>query len=90
MPIQQLRTAKLLRPGSLAWTSLVAPIGLVPAAENPQALGFRLSRFLRLWLGGLSRRLLSMFQGTFLNEDRNVAWMVKVLLDAKYVTQLEL
>ena len=30
----QLKTAKLLSPGSLAWTNLVAPIGLVPAAEN--------------------------------------------------------
>ena len=31
----------------------------MPAAENPQGLGFRFSRFLRLWVGGLSRRLLS-------------------------------
>ena len=34
-------------------------IGLVPAAENPQGFAFRLSCFLRLWVGGLSRRLLS-------------------------------
>ena len=58
-PTQQLKTAKLLSPGSLAWTNLVALVGLVPAAENPQGLGFRLSRFVRLWVGGLSRRLLS-------------------------------
>ena len=58
-PTQQLKTAKLLSPGSLAWTNLVALIGLVPVAENHQGLGFRLSRFLRLWVGGLSRRLLS-------------------------------
>ena len=47
-----------MSPGSLAWTNLVALIGLVPAAENPQGLGFRFSRFLRLGVGGLSRRLL--------------------------------
>ena len=58
-PTQQLKTAKLLSPGSLAWTNLVALVGLVPAAENPQRLGFRLSRFVRLCVGGLSRRLLS-------------------------------
>ena len=58
-PTQQLKTAKLLSPGSLAWTNLVELVGLVPAAENPQGLGFRLSRFVRLWVGGLSRRLLS-------------------------------
>ena len=58
-PTQQLKMAKLLSPSSLACTHLVAPIGLVPAAENPQGLGFRLSRFLRLWVAGLSRRLLS-------------------------------
>ena len=31
----------------------------MPAAENPQGLGFRLSRYVRLWVGGLSRRLSS-------------------------------
>ena len=43
LPTQQLKTAKLLSPGSLAWTNLVALLGLVPAAEKPQGLGFRLS-----------------------------------------------
>ena len=38
-PKQQPKTARLLSPGSLAWTNLVAPVGLVPAAENPQGLG---------------------------------------------------
>ena len=66
LPTQQLKTAKLLSPGSLAWTNLVALLGLVPAAEKPQGLGFRLSRFLRLWVGGLSRRLLSLgFKDSF-------------------------
>ena len=31
----------------------------MPAAENPQGFAFRLSCFLRHWVGGLSRRLLS-------------------------------
>ena len=72
-PTQQLKIAKLLSPGSLAWTNRVALIGLVPAAENPQGLGFRLLRFLRLWIGGLSRRLLSPAWPSWSSADARLA-----------------
>ena len=72
-PTQQLKTVKLLSPGSLALTDLVALFGLVPAAENPQGLGFRLSRFLRLWVGGLSRRLLSPAWPSWSSADARLA-----------------
>ena len=45
----------------------------MPAAENPQGLRFRLSQFLRFWVGGLSRRLLSPAWPSWSSADARLA-----------------